>query len=220
MHNDSFDAVVFDLDGTLVDSLDDIADAMNAALTELTLPTHDRRSYQQFVGDGVRLLVKRALPEDRRDDATIEDGRRRMQRVYRQRLTAKTKPYPGIDDLLTQLQQRRRKLAVLSNKPHDFTQQVVGRLLDSTFDAVYGAREEIPRKPDATAAKAIAEELGVEPRRCLFVGDTAVDMKTATNAQMTGVGVLWGFRGAEELRQGGAAHLISEPSALLGLLGP
>jgi phosphoglycolate phosphatase len=214
-----FEAVVFDLDGTLVDSLRDLADSANAALARFGCPEHPLASYRHFVGEGARLLMERALPEGRRDDETIDALVEVMLEEYATRREATTVPYPGIPELLDALLERDLALAILSNKPHGPTLELARGLLGRwSFAAVYGSRPEVPRKPDPTTALAIAGELGVEARRCLYLGDTAIDMRTATAAGMYPVGVLWGFRGADELREGGARTLIAHPSQLLELL--
>ncbi|MCA9624233.1 MAG: HAD family hydrolase [Myxococcales bacterium] len=213
------DAVIFDLDGTLADTLRDIAQAMDRVLASAGLPTHDEDSYRGFVGRGARVLVQLALPEEARDQeeavlaAFLAD--------YGEHLVIATRPYPGVDALLETLASRapRPRLAVLSNKPHDATQRVVATIFPHhPFDAVYGQRPDWPRKPDPASALALAAELGVEPTRCLFVGDTAVDMETALRAGMTPVGCLWGFRDREELIRAGAAALVSRPAEIDRLL--
>lgn len=212
-------AVMFDLDGTLVDSLDDIAESMDSTLAELGLAPHTRDAYCQFIGDGVRLLAKRALPPDRRDGASVNDCVARMQRIYGERLTRHTRPYPGIAELLAQLTERGVVMAVLSNKRHHLTQRTVDELFQTThFATVVGQREDVPKKPDPTAARQIANTLRIPTNQWLYVGDTSTDMDTARNAEMIPVGVLWGFRGANELREHGAAHLLDKPADLVDLL--
>jgi phosphoglycolate phosphatase len=214
-----FDAVVFDLDGTLIDSLSDLADSANAALARFGLPPHPLASYRIFVGEGARVLMERALPEHRRDAATVDELVEAMLEEYSSRREATTVPYPGIADLLDALRERGLDLAILSNKPHEHTLEIARSLLGAwSFAAVRGSRPETPRKPDPTAARAIAAELGVDSARCLYLGDTSIDMRTATAAGMYPVGVLWGFRGADELRQSGALRLIAHPSEVLELL--
>jgi phosphoglycolate phosphatase len=214
-----FDAVVFDLDGTLIDSLRDLADSANAALARFGHPEHPLESYRIFVGEGARRLMERALPEGRRDDGTIDALVEAMLEEYSLRREATTVPYPGIAELLDAMRERGLALAILSNKPHEPTLEIARGLLGRwSFAAVRGSRPELPRKPDPTVALAIAAELGVATSRCLYLGDTAIDMRTATAAGMYPVGVLWGFRGAEELREGGARRLVAHPSELLELL--
>ena len=142
-----------------------------------------------------------------------------MRKAYERNWNVKTRPYPGIPELLDALSAHGLKMAVLSNKPHDFTLKSVEGLLPAwRFDAVIGERPPIPRKPDPSSALEIANRLGVEPARFLYLGDTATDMKTANAAGMFAVGALWGFRDAEELIAGGAVKLIAKPAELLELL--
>ena len=210
-------AALFDLDGTLLDSLHDIAVAMNHALATEGLPTHPLAAYRSFVGEGVRLLVSRAVPADRAEAhaAVLEHYRAH----YAEHLLDHTRPFPGIPALLADLEAAGVRLAVLSNKPDAATRRLVEALLPQvSFGAVYGERTGVPRKPDPTAALAIAAELGVPPAACAFIGDTAVDMDTARAAGMLGVGVTWGFRDVEELQAHGARALASTAEALRELL--
>jgi phosphoglycolate phosphatase len=212
--------VIFDLDGTLVNSLGDLAASMNAVLASLGFPQHPVAPYRRFVGDGIGMLVRRALPPDRVDDDLVDRCVGLMRAEYARRQTDSTLPYPGIPELLVGLAGQGRLSAVLSNKPDGPTRQLVGALLaPHRFDAVRGARPDTPLKPDPTAALEIAAELEVEPRRTAFVGDTNIDMTTARNAGMTAVGVTWGFRDADELRAAGAHHIIDRPADLLDRLG-
>jgi phosphoglycolate phosphatase len=213
--------VIFDLDGTLVNSLGDLADAMNAVLASLGYPEHPHEPYRRFVGDGIVMLVRRALPSEAAvDDNLVETSVALMRAEYARRQTDTTRPYPGIPELLAELAKRNRLTAVLSNKPDGPTRELVTALLaPHRFDAVLGARPEAPLKPDPTTALGLADALGVEPKRTVFVGDTSIDMTTARAAGMTAVGVTWGFRDAEELRAAGSHHIIGRPADLLEVLG-
>lgn len=212
-----FRAIIFDLDGTLLDSLADLADSMNCVLEAAGLPTHNVEAYKRFVGDGMENLVRRALPHDRQDEA--DRALAAMRAEYGRRWRDKTRPYPGIPELLDALQERSLRLAILSNKPDDFTRLIVARLLPHwRIDAVMGLRPGWPRKPDPAGALAIARDLGLPPAAFLYVGDTDTDMRTAKAAGMFAVGVLWGFRTKEELCAHGAAALIEHPLELLELL--
>lgn len=211
-----FEAAIFDLDGTLLDSLGDLADSMNAVLRGSGLPEHPRAAYKRFVGEGVQVLAQRALPPGQRDDETVARTVAAMLEEYQHRWDATSAPYPGVPELLDALTARGLQLAMLSNKPEAFTRRIAERFFGRwPFAAVRGARPDVPKKPDPTAARAIATQLDVAPDQILFVGDTAIDMRTATAARMFPVGVLWGFRGVEELRGAGARALIAEPAALL-----
>jgi phosphoglycolate phosphatase len=213
-------AVIFDLDGTLLDTIEDLADSMNAALARMGHPARTLAECKLLVGDGLETYVRRALPP-----AAAEDPRERtrlqelMSKEYAERNSRKTRPYPGIPELLDALTIRRIPMAVLSNKPHDSTLVVVRHYFPRwRFNPVYGAREEVPVKPDPAGALEIAALLGIAPADIAYVGDTNTDMRTAAAAGMFPVGVLWGFRTAEELRANGARILLEAPLDLLAIL--
>lgn len=210
----SIELAIFDLDGTLLDTIEDLGDSMNEMLTGRGHPLHDYETYCGFIGDGMEQLVRRALPEGS-DAAELAEALAEYRTAYGRNWQNKSKPYEGILDLLKALAADGVRLAVLSNKPHEFTVKCVEVLLPSQpFERVYGEREGIPRKPDPGAALAIAEELGVAAEHCMFIGDSGVDVRTGADAGMVAVGVLWGFRGEEELRAAGAAHLVSNPAEI------
>jgi len=208
--------VVFDLDGTLADSVEDIAESMNQVLKEQNLAVHSTETYKIFAGNGISKLVKNALPEHLRTDEIFAKHFDRMLEIYSSNCINKTKLYPGISDLLDQLQQKNIKIGIFSNKANDLTQKVVKVLL-AKWDVAFavGAGGDVARKPDPQGALMAAKEMGISPSELMFVGDTDVDMKTANNAGMFAVGVLWGFREAEELKTNGAKVIISEALDLL-----
>ncbi len=211
-----FKAVIFDLDGTLLDSLEDLADAMNSVLARNRLPSHPVEAYRCFVGDGIAMLVQRALPFQLADEAILNRLVGEMQREYRERRTRKTRPYPGVVAMIDALVAAGFRLAVLSNKPEEATRHLVRELLPGgCFQLVVGAVPERARKPDPAAALEIAAGLGLSPAECICVGDSAVDIQTATAAGMFPVGVLWGFRPQTELSAAGARLLLAEPAELL-----
>lgn len=215
-----YEAVIFDLDGTLLNTLDDIADSANAVLADYGHPTHPADDYRFFIGGGVDLLFERSLPENRRDPAMIRDCVERFREVYENGWDVKTQLYDGATELLDGLEQRGIRMAVLSNKPHRFTEKCAARFLSRWPVApVLGQREGIPHKPDPAGALEIADELGIAPSKFLYLGDSATDMKTARAAGMFAVGALWGFRPEEELREGGAQALIAKPVELLNSFG-
>jgi phosphoglycolate phosphatase len=215
----SYRAVLFDLDGTLLDTLDDLADSGNLALSQLGFPAHPREAYRYLVGDGVESLVRRALPADRVDAATVSRCSELLRQAYGERWAQKTRPYPGIPELLDALIARGLPMAVLSNKPDHFTRLCVDRLLPRwSFAVVVGARPTLARKPDPAGARAVAAQLGFSPHEILYLGDTNTDMQTAVRAEMYPVGALWGFRTADELRASGARTLIRQPLELLELV--
>jgi phosphoglycolate phosphatase len=213
-------AVLFDLDGTLLDTLEDLADAVNAVLFSLGFPTHSVDAYRYFVGDGVETLMRRALPADAAADGAFLTRAMDLQRVeYRARWHAKTHPYPGVLELLTDLEKRRIRMAVLSNKPDPAVGEVVRHFFPAArFEIARGARPGVPVKPDPGSALQVASEMGIRPGDFLYLGDTNTDMRTALGAGMTPIGALWGFRTEQELRESGAARLIDRPGELVGLL--
>ena len=210
---------IFDLDGTLVDSLGDLADAMNAVLEELGHRVHPREDYRYLVGDGIEVLVRRALPQEVVGKTDIAEVVQQMRREYSTRWTATTRPFPEIPELLVALEARNTRAAVLSNKPDLPTREIVGELFpDNPFEIVRGALDGVPLKPHPASSLEILSRLGVQQGQAVFVGDTPVDMKTGRNAGMQSVGVTWGFRDADELLEAGAEHIIDAPLELLELL--
>jgi phosphoglycolate phosphatase len=218
----TFRAVMFDLDGTLLDTLADIARAANQALDREGMPAHPAADYRAFIGDGVAMLIRRALPPDHLEDALIARCVDGFHDAYSRCWDDRTRPYDGIPELLDALAARDLSLTVLSNKPDDFTRLYGERYLAPwPFRAVVGQRDHVPRKPDPAGALEVADRLGIDPGAFVYVGDSGVDMKTARAAGMFAVGASWGFRPVEELRAAGARAIIDHPSELLGLIdGP
>ncbi len=213
-----FQAVIFDLDGTLLDTLEDLAASMNWVLQQNGCPVHPVDAYRYFVGDGMEMLARRAVPPERNKDLFVARCMAQMRVYYDAHWADKSAPYGGVVDLLQRLHEAGLSLNVLSNKPDEFTCRCVDRLLPGeVFDIVRGVRPDCPRKPDPQGALRIAERLGVDPPEVLYVGDTNVDMKTANRAGMYAVGVLWGFREEEELREHGAREIVARPAELLPL---
>ena len=210
-----FRGVIFDLDGTLVDSLEDIGRAMDAALARFGLPGHPLAAYRLMVGEGAAVLAERARGGAAVDLAALLDAYREE---YEARDHRSTTSYPGVDELVARLAAAGVALAVLSNKPDGFTRALVTvRFPDIPADRIRGQRPGVPRKPDPTAALELAAAMGLAPAEVAFVGDTAVDVETARAAGMRPVGVLWGFREREELIAAGAVHLLAAPLELLAL---
>ena len=215
----SFKGIIFDLDGTLLDTIEDIADSMNRVLSEHNLPTHDTEAYRLFVGSGIKNLVKEALPESHRNEETIQSFFETMYYLYKENCVNKTKPYNGIIDLLNELAKREIKMAILSNKADEMTQQTAGTLLPAEyFSEIAGLTDDAPPKPNPQKALQMSKEMGIAPKDIIYVGDTDVDMQTASNAGMYAVGVLWGFRGEAELLANGAQKILRNPSELVNLL--
>jgi len=211
-----FGAVIFDLDGTLLDTLEDIADAANRVLTSKGFPARPLEIHRAAVGNGARQLMARVLPESKRDAMTVQQCFEAFRTEYGGHLVEKTKPYPGIPEMLDALHDRGLKMAVLSNKPADFTRRCVDGILKKwKFDAVVGGDDGRPNKPDPTGAIEIAQRLGISPEDFVFLGDSGVDMKTANAAKMFAVGALWGFRDREELLREGAQVLLEHPQDML-----
>ncbi len=211
-------AVIFDLDGTLLNTLDDLADSANHVLAGLGLPVHSVDRYCDFVGEGLDMLIRRMLPESHRDKQTLAEVADAYRAQYARRWDAKSRPYDGVPELLNAIQARPVRMAVLSNKPDKYTQQCVTGLLPQwRFDPVVGHHEGIPRKPDPTGALEIAAGWGLQPSQIVYVGDTNTDMRTAVAAGMYPVGVLWGFR-PDELQDSGAEILIERPGQVLDVL--
>ncbi|MCP4150154.1 MAG: HAD family hydrolase [bacterium] len=209
-------AVIFDLDGTLLNSIVGIADAMNSLLERLGYPTHSVEAYKYFVGDGITDMVARTLPENCRENCDMDAMVKEYRAIYDTTWPQKSPPYPGIPELLDALCAQGIKISILSNKSEDFTRRMTTALLpDWKFEIVRGAREGVPRKPDPLAVLEIAEFTGIPPENSIFVGDTDIDMQTGVRAKMSPVGVLWGFRGKEELVSNGAKHIINTPLELL-----
>ncbi len=214
-----FRAVIFDLDGTLLDTLDDIANAANRVLASRAFPTHPNVQYRTWIGEGVLRLISRALPEGHQDQATVPACADAYVREYERNWNTQTCAYAGIPELLDGLVKRGLKRAVLSNKPDQFVQRCVNELLAQwTFDQVLGASDKFPRKPDPSGATAIALSLGIPRAECLYLGDSGVDMETARAAGMCAVGALWGFRDRAELLDAGAQFLVSHPREVLQLV--
>ncbi|MGL4738187.1 MAG: HAD family hydrolase [Cellulosilyticaceae bacterium] len=210
--------ILFDLDGTLINSLDDLAIAMNYSLEQLGLPIHPVSAYRYFVGNGVAKLVQRALGEFADSQDATAYARQLFDTYYEAHHSVHTKPYEGIESTLTALKTKGITTAVVTNKPHDYAEALVKVLLEGYIDLVIGQSEEIPPKPDPKGVLQAIEKLGFSVEECLFVGDSNIDMKTATAAGIKAVGVTWGFRDVEELRSSGANTVIHHPLELLALL--
>lgn len=215
----SIKAIIFDLDGTLLDTLNDIAHAANRALSLHGFPTHPTDDYRIFIGNGALKLFERALPESHRSEYMIEACCNEFKKDYRQNWHAQTSVYEGIADMLDALCARNLRLSILSNKPHEFTLKCVDTFLPEwPFEIVMGQQNGIAIKPDPAGALMIADRMGISPSDFLYLGDSDVDMKTATAAGMFAAGALWGFRTKEELIENGARALLYHPKELLALL--
>lgn len=210
--------LIFDLDGTLVDSLPGIAASLNHSLASAGFPVHLENRVRDFIGDGSFELARRALPAGE-TDATIRRIEQGFKSHYATNWPDGTRPYAGISDLLGSLRDSGSRIAVLSNKPHDFTVEIVRRFFpDVAFDEILGQREATPRKPDPTAALNIADLWNTPASQCVFIGDSTVDLETATRAGMLFVGVGWGYHDSSVLKAAGAGKLAESPADLARFL--
>ena len=211
--------IVFDLDGTLLNSLEDLADSANWVLEQHGFPTHPVDAYRYFVGDGVRKLIERILPQEECTEARIEQCRQEFVAYYKVHMEDKTSVYEGITELLVELKNRGLKIAVATNKVHIAVKPLMEKYFpEIRFDSMIGQRESVPVKPAPQIMFDILRETGCEPSEALHVGDTATDMQLAHNAGVTPVGVLWGYRPLEELQEAGAKFIIEKPEELLRLV--
>lgn len=217
MTSKAYEAVIFDLDGTLINSLDDLADSCNEMLSAFGFPIHEIEPYRYFVGNGVRKLVERALPKEKSEDQEfVEKALAKFREIYNGRVLNKTRAYTGVRETLTKLQTKEIPVAVCTNKPTDAALTIINILFEpETFNMVIGDRKGYPKKPDPTNVLYIAEQWGIKPENIAYVGDSSVDMQVAVNAGMLPVGVMWGFRDKEELLEHGAQILLEKPTDLL-----
>ena len=214
-----FKAVLFDLDGTLLYTLTDVADAMNKTLVHFGFSPHPIDAYKHFIGESVETEARRALPESARDPEFVRKVAVYSEEIYDKCWGDNTHPYPGIPELLTELPRRGLSLVILSNKNDRFTKVMVEKILSQwRFKIVQGALPNVPLKPDPTMALQIAKKLGIAPEQFLYLGDTSTDMQTAVSAGMFPVGCIWGYRTADELLESGAKALINTPAEVLDII--
>jgi phosphoglycolate phosphatase len=212
-------AFIFDLDGTLLDTLDDIAGAVNRVLRQQGFPEHEPQDYKTFVGDGAEMLIRRALPPAERHEKTIAFCLEAYQKDYGANWDKNTTPYAGIPNMLDAIHRTGLKMGVFSNKPHAFTVNCVERFLSKwKFVMVIGNSGRFPKKPDPAGALAIAHSMQEDPKRIVFMGDSATDMQTAVGADMFPLGAAWGFRPVSELMQNGCRFLARRPMDVIEFL--
>lgn len=209
----NYQAVIFDLDGTLIDTLQDLTNSVNYAMAHYGLPKHTASAVRQMVGNGNRMLMTRALPADKQP--FLEEAFAMQRDYYQDHLLDFSRPYQGIVPTIDTLKSQGVKLAVLSNKLDHFTQPIINILFPAgTFDIVFGHREGLPLKPDPTSVLEIVQKLNLPPERIAYVGDTAIDMQTARNAGTFSIGVTWGFRDRPELEAHQADVIIDHPEQI------
>jgi len=211
--------VIFDLDGTLLDTIEDLANSANFALQKHGFPTHPVADYRFFVGNGITKLIERSLPTDLRDIETIGRLKKDFMAYYVAHAEECTRPYPGIEKLLADIHRAGIKIAVASNKVQEATAQLIKKYFPKIpFVAVYGQRENIPMKPNPAVVEEIVKNAGVEKSQVLYVGDSGVDVQTAINAKVDLIAVLWGFRPKSELLEAGATRFAEKPDDILQYL--
>lgn len=211
--------IIFDLDGTLLNTIGDLAVACDHMLSLRNLPTHSYEEYCSFVGNGILRLVERALPESLREEGYVKAARADFLAYYIDHIDRKTEPYEGITTLVASLQERGYKLAVASNKFQAGTAKLIGRFFpDIEFVEVCGNREGVPLKPDTALVDIILQKAMIPLESCIMVGDSAVDMMTARNASIHSIGVTWGFRSREELCEAKAEYLVDTADELLAVI--
>jgi phosphoglycolate phosphatase len=209
---------IFDLDGTIVDTLGDLAASLNRALSSLGYPEHDVQAYKAMVGNGMTKMAERALPEGQRDEARVAALKDVFLEDYALHLTDKTRPYPGIEELLENLRAMGWRLGCLSNKDHDKAVIVVEHFFKGLFDLTLGVTPTRSPKPDTAGALELAGGLGLAPKDIYYFGDSDTDMKLAVKAGFFPVGVAWGFRDPDNIMGGGAKAILGEPEDFLTLL--
>ena len=212
--------VIFDLDGTLLNTIEDLGHAANYALEKNGFPTHTIASYPFFVGNGVRRLITRVLPEEYRIDATIDKLLKDFREYYDEHCCDCTKPYYGMPELLRDLRDQDVQVAVASNKYDAAVQRIINHYFgDIDFAAIQGQVDGVNVKPDPSIVFGILATVRVPTRDVLYVGDSGVDMETARRACIDSVGVTWGFRPEKELVEYYAGTIVHHPAAILDLLG-
>ncbi|MBQ8978375.1 MAG: HAD-IA family hydrolase [Oscillospiraceae bacterium] len=213
-----YDLVIFDLDGTLVNTLDDLADSCNEVLSVMGYPVHSTAAYRYFVGNGLAKLAERALPEDHRTDEDIRRFCEGFDIAYGRLYNNKSRPYDGMTGLVSDLARAGIKTAVASNKPDAFTKKIISEMFGDVFSLVRGNLPPVPKKPDPAILLSIMKELAVPCDRVLMVGDSGVDIQTAANAGTDSAGCTWGFRPREEFEENGAGYIADSPEELYSII--
>ena len=213
-----FDAVIFDLDGTLLDTLDDLTDSINAALNKYGLPIHSKEAVRTFIGSGSEMLARRAVAPIN-DEQLVEKVHTAFRKIYPVMMKNKTAPYSGINEVLETLGQNGIKMAVMSNKPHDAVVPLIKDYFGDRIPLAAGADKDTPEKPNPVGTLRVLEKLGTEKSRTVYMGDSDIDIFTAKNAGLFALGCSWGFRDRDLLEKSGADFVIDSPYELIELLG-
>ena len=212
-------AAIFDLDGTLLNTLEDVVNACNYALKKCNFKTHSIEEYKVFVGDGRSKLIERIVPDEYKGNDEVKNKVLRLfDEYYSGHMLDMTKPYEGICEMLKSLKEKGVKLAVVSNKPDEFVGGIVKKYFGDTFEIVHGQRTNYPVKPDPTTVYEVIESFGIKLNESIYVGDSNVDIYTAKNAKVKSIGVAWGFRGEEELREAGADYIVYDSNEIAELI--
>lgn len=211
-------SVIFDLDGTLLNTLDDLANAVNFTLEKFGYPTHEIEKYKKFVGNGMKNLINRAVPEEVKNTEIEKDVLSAFMERYSAHSTDLTRPYDGVEELIDALKIRGIKIGMVTNKAHNAAIEIMDKYFSGKFDYVLGQSEKFPLKPNPESAIFVCKTIGSTPEESIFMGDSGVDMETGKNGGFFPVGVLWGFREKDELLSCGAKAIISRPSELLDVI--
>lgn len=212
-----YKACIFDLDGTLTDTLESLTYSVNETLKEMDLPEITSEQCRAFVGNGARVLMEKALAASGDENLSrLEEGMERYGRIFDQNCTYHVVPYPGILSMLEEMHQKGMSLAVLTNKPHRQAVHVVEEIFGKDrFQIIQGQKEGVPRKPDPTAALQIAERFHATPEETVYIGDSEVDVATGMAAKMMTIGVSWGFRKRQVLEEAGAKYIADRPDEIM-----
>ena len=207
-------AVIFDLDGTICNTLADLGECTNRALADFNLPPHPIEDYRMIVGNGVDTQMRRAIGEGKYTKELGDKVKERFKQYYAQDYLKHTRPYEGMEETLDCLHEMGLMTAVFSNKPDEFAGKLCRELFGERFSMVVGNRPNVPVKPDPSGLQPILKELNLKAEECIYCGDSCVDMDTGKNAGMRTVGAAWGFRGRKELEEHGADAVIEQPNEL------
>ena len=213
-----YKGIVFDLDGTLLNTIQDLADSVNYVLAYYGYSEHGYEDYKLKIGKGFQHLLEMSLPKDRQSDAMMEKALDMFVKAYAKRYLNKTAPYKGIEAMLEKLQEKGIKMGVNSNKRNDYSSALIKKNFPQiSFVGIFGEREDVPRKPNPQAALELVGLMNLKPEEVLYMGDSQIDMETGKNAGMDTIGVLWGFRKEDELIEGGAAYIVKAPEEVTAL---